>query len=124
MSGDVTRVGKIEAKITASTKQAHEIQLQIPTRLKHFTEAIKREQEYEEAIRSIRHKMILRSEEIHNYRPCETFLCDHCRGKTEKQLRKQEKRRHRDEVEGMYEEEKQFQSMVRRIVGKMRKLSL
>ncbi|KAJ4386622.1 hypothetical protein N0V93_009520 [Gnomoniopsis smithogilvyi] len=123
MSGDATRIAKIEVKMIASNKKAYEIQLQIPTRLKHFTEAIKREQEYEEAICSIRHRMILKSEEIHKYRPCEIFLCDHCRGKTEKRLCKQTRRRYKEEVEGMYEEAKQSQSMMSRVFSKMRQMS-
>lgn len=123
MSGDAVRIGKVEAKIVTADTQAHEVQIQISRRLKHLAEAIKREQEYEEAMRTVCHKMILKSEEVHKYQPCETFLCDHCRGKKEKRVRRPEKRRYNDEVEEVGEEERQFQGMVRRIVSKMRKLS-
>lgn len=125
MAGDAARIKKVEAKMLASDTQAHEVQLQIPNRLKHFAEAIKREQEYDEAIRHIRHKMSLKSEEIHKYQPCETFLCDHCRGGTEKRLRKQEKRRYREEIEGSYEDDQQqSQGMMSRIVRKVKSFSL
>lgn len=124
MSGNAARIGKAEAKITAADNRAHEVQVQIPTQLKHFAEAIKREQDYDEAIRTVRHKMVLKSEEIHKYRPCETFLCDHCRGRKEKQLRRKEKREYMEEVGGAGEDERQFQGMMRRIVRKMRMLSL
>lgn len=124
MAGDAARIKKVEAKITASNSQAQEVQLQIPNRLKHFAEAIKREQEYDEAIRRVRHKMSLKSEEIHKYQPCETLLCDHCRGGAEKRVRKQEKRRYREEIEGSYEGEKQGQGMMQRIVRKVKSFSL
>lgn len=125
MAGDAARIKKVEAKMLTSDTQAQEVQLQIPNRLKHFAEAIKREQEYDEAIRHIRHKMSLKSEEIHKYQPCETFLCEHCRGGTEKRLRKQEKRRYREEIEGSYEEDQQQpQGMMSRIVRKVKSFSL
>lgn len=63
------------------------MQLELPSRLKGYAAAIKRETEFEEAIHDLRNKMVLKQEEIHRLRPCEVFVCDHCRANKDRRER-------------------------------------
>lgn len=87
MSSNHKRLGKTEVRLRKLTDDQAEVQRGLPDRLKNYAIAIKCENELIEARAAIRRRMELKQEEVHRLRPCEVFLCDHCRNMTEKRER-------------------------------------
>lgn len=79
MSTDPKRLGRAEKRLRKATEEQHDVQLELPGRLKGYAVAIKREADVEEALRDVRAKLERKREEIHTLRPCEALRCGHCR---------------------------------------------
>lgn len=107
ITSNTKRLERAESKLRKATQDHNNVQLELPGRLKGYAAAIKREVEFEEAIRDLRNKMVLKQEEIHRLRPCEVFVCDHCRAKKERSQR-----------------ELQFKEMFQRAVNKFKKFRI
>lgn len=79
MSSDHKRLSRTEKRLRKATGEQHDVQLELPGRLKGYAVAIKREADLSEALRDVRAKIERKREEIHTLRPCEMLRCDHCR---------------------------------------------
>lgn len=128
MSNDNPRKANAEINLAQSSIDIVTTQTEITTSLKNFAKAIKRQKDYEEALKGRRLQMVLKQEEIHRYRPCEKLWCDHCRGEAELiflQQGAEEEEGYKDVIgldAGLAREEKkmQFTGMMRRLVSKVK----
>lgn len=79
MSSDHKRLARAEKRLRKATGEQHDVQQELPGRLKGYAVALKRDADAAEALRDVRARLERKREELHTLRPCEALRCAHCR---------------------------------------------
>lgn len=73
------RIEKAEDKLRQNHRAHYEAQIHATHRLKALVAALRVEQDLATAARAQHARIVRTQEELHRRRPCEVFLCAHCR---------------------------------------------
>lgn len=90
MADNQRLLDKAQVGLDKATLDQHAVQLKASGCFRGLVMAVKRENEYKDAIRQLKDKVALGQEEMHRLRPCEVFLCSHCRVKRDRRERQEQ----------------------------------
>lgn len=83
-----TRIEQAEDKLRKNNIEHYETQMHLTHRLKELVEAVRHEKTLAASIREQHARVVRKQEELHQRRPCEVFLCAHCRRKRDRNEKK------------------------------------